>query len=409
MKRLELALALLAAVAAIVVTGAAAADFESDSGPCTETPGEAALLRCTTAHVGEKYEVEIQSEDGSGCEPYDWFEIKNGSLPAGLSMNRDGVISGVPTGGPGLARFWVWNHDLTADQGGPSWCQVEDRSEREFSIPVDPGLAIDNESLDPATIGQAYSETFTATQVQSLNPLTGPSAQATWSVESGALPPGVTLSASGAMAGTPTTEGSYQFVVKAQNGGISDTETYTLGVRQPVTVKPSFASVPSPSAEVGIRLGKTFTATGGSGAYTWSLASGALPVGVALDTAKGTISGIPRAAGGFPFAVTATDSDGRAATAGVALKVAARLTIETPPLRPAKLGRPYQSKLRTAGGVSPLRWKANGKLPGGVHFAKSLGALVGTPRRAGTFRVLVEARDALGARAHRSLVLVVKP
>ena len=74
-------------------------------------------------------------------------------------MSRDGVISGVPTGA-GLARFWVWDHDLTAAQGGPSWCQCEDRSEREFSIPIDPGLAIVNPSVKPATVGQAYTDTL---------------------------------------------------------------------------------------------------------------------------------------------------------------------------------------------------------------------------------------------------------
>src|SRR5215218_4961915 len=96
--RFKLAAIVVGVLAATAVTGASAADFESDSGPCTETAGEGALLRCTTGYVGAPYEVEIESEEGSGCEPYDWFEIVNGSLPSGLSMSRDGVISGVPTG-----------------------------------------------------------------------------------------------------------------------------------------------------------------------------------------------------------------------------------------------------------------------------------------------------------------------
>ena len=114
--RLKLAVVVMGLFAAIAVSGASAADFEGDNGACRETPGEAALLRCPTGYVGVPYEIEIESEEGSGCEPYDWFEIVNGSLPTGLSMSRDGVISGVPTGA-GLARFWVWNHDLTFAQG----------------------------------------------------------------------------------------------------------------------------------------------------------------------------------------------------------------------------------------------------------------------------------------------------
>ena len=54
----------------------------------------AAVRRGTSA---SEYEIEIVSEEGSGCEPYDYFELVNSSLPAGLSLSREGVISGVPT------------------------------------------------------------------------------------------------------------------------------------------------------------------------------------------------------------------------------------------------------------------------------------------------------------------------
>ena len=409
---MRIALVALSALAAIAVSGASAADFESDAGPCTETPGENALLRCTTAYVGMEYEVEIESEEGSGCtspgNPYVWMEIKNGSLPAGLSMSRAGVISGTPSGGPGLARFWVWNHDLTFAQGGPDWCQREDRSEREFSIPVDPGLVIDNDSIEQAVIGRPYTETFTATRLVSLNPPTGPDAPATWSLESGALPPGLTLSKQGELAGTPTAEGSWSFVVRAQDGTPIASETYTLSVRQPLAVRSPFAAGPRPTAEVGVRVAKILTATGGSGTYTWSLASGALPTGLTLDASRGALAGIPRAAGPFAFGVTATDSEGRVATVDVALRVAPRLAIKTSRLTAANVGVGYRATLATVGGVGPLRWSVvRGRLPANVRLSQSLGALAGTPSRAGTYRVTVQARDALGAKAQRTLVLVV--
>lgn len=405
--RSKLALVVVGVLAAIVVTGASAADFEGDNGACRETPGEAALLRCPTGYVGVPYEIEIESEEGSGCEPYDWFEIVNGSLPTGLSMSRDGVISGVPTGA-GLARFWVWDHDLTFAQGGPSWCEREDRSEREFSIPIDPGLAIINPSVKPATVGQPYTDALATKQVVGLNPPTGPEVQATWSLESGALPPGITLSKSGVLSGAPTSEGSYQFVVKAENGSPFDTETYTLAVRQPVSVKSPLGSVQRPSSEVGIRFGKTFTATGGTGTYAWALESGALPPGVALDATRGTISGTPQTAGNFAFAITATDSEGRVANASTALIVAPRLAIKTFRLRFAKLARTYRLKLKTVGGVQPLKWRVvRGKFPLGIRLLSKTGTIAGTPRRIGRFRVRLEARDALGASSRKKLVLLV--
>lgn len=398
----------MALFGAIAVSGASAADFEGDNGPCKETPGEQLLLRCPTGFVGVPYEVQMESEEGSGCEPYDWFEIVNSSLPTGLSMSRDGLISGVPTGA-GLTRFWVWNHDLTAAEGGPSWCQREDRSEREFSIPIDPGLAIINPSVKPATVGQPYTDILATKQVVSLNPLTGSDVQATWSLQSGALPPGITLSPSGVLSGTTTAEGSYGFVVKAQTGSPVDTETYTLTVRQPVAVTSPFAPAQRPNAEVGVRFAKTVTATGGSGTYTWSLSSGALPSGVALDASKGTLSGTPQAAGSFAFGLSATDAEGRVGTVSASLTVAPRLAIKTLRLKAAKLARTYRATLVTVGGVAPLKWRVvRGKLPAGVRLSQNLGTLAGTPRRIGTYRVIVEARDALGARSQRTLVLLVQ-
>ena len=405
-RRFKLALAAASAIAAIVVAGGSAADFDIDNGPCRETPGEALLLRCPTGYVGVPYEVQIESEEGSGCSPdYDYFVIVNSVLPPGLSMSRDGLISGTPTTA-GFTRFWIFNHDLSVDQGGPANCPFDDTSEKEFSIFVDPGLAIVNQSVKPASLGEPYSETLTAKRVDSLNPVTGPDVQASWSVQSGSLPPGVTLSTTGVLAGTPTAEGSYQFVVKAQNGSPFDTETYTLAVRQAVSVKPTLASA---RAEVGIRFGATATATGGTGTYTWTLASGTLPAGLALNAASGAVAGTPQSAGNFAFALTATDAEGRVATANGALTVAPRLAIRTVRLKTARVGHAYQARLATSGGVRPVTWNVSGKLPPGVRFAKALGALTGTPKRTGTFRVTVQAKDALGAKAQSKLVLDVRP
>jgi large repetitive protein len=406
--RLRLALIVVGLFAAIAVTGASAADFEGDSGACRETPGEPALLRCPTAYVGVEYEVEIESEEGSGCSPnYDYFLIVNSTLPPGLTMSRDGVISGVPTSA-GFTRFWIHNHDLTQAQGGPSWCQRDDVSEREFSIFVDPGLAIVNESVKPGSVGQPYAETLTAKQVRSLNPPTGTDVQATWSLQSGALPPGLVLSPQGLLTGTPTAEGSWDFVIRAQSGSAIASQDYELAVRQPLSVKSPFGPTRPPSSEVGIRLAKTFTATGGSGPYTWALASGTLPTGVTLDPAKGTISGTPQAAGAFAFGVTATDSEGRVTRSAAALTVAPRLTIRTLRLKPAKVARTYLTKLATVGGVQPVKWSVvSGTLPPGLKLSQATGTISGTPRQSGSFRVTLGARDALGAKSQKALAFLV--
>ena len=414
--RLKLALGLMTLVAAIAVSGAAAADFEKDAGSgadCTEPPGGGFVLKCPTAAVGQEYEIEMESEEGSGCtspgNPYVWYEVVNSSLPPGLTMSRAGVISGTPTTA-GFYRFWVWNHDLTAAQGGPDWCQFEDRSEVEFSISVDAGLVITSDSIEPASVGQPYSETLTAQQVSSLNPPSGSDVQATWSLASGVLPPGLALSSAGVLSGTPTAEGSWQFDIAAQNGAQSDTATFAISVRQPLVVTSPFAPAPRPTAEVGIRFGKSATATGGSGSYTWSVSSGSLPAGLTLDPAKGTIAGTPTAAGSFRFVLTASDTEGRKTSANSALSVAPRLAVATARLNGATVGRAYRAAIRTAGGVKPVKWAlVSGKLPAGIKLSQTRGTLTGTPTKAGTYRVTVEARDALGARSKKTLVLTVQP
>ena len=399
---LALALAVLAVAAAVAVSGAAAADFNVDGGPCRETPGDPLLLRCPTAYVGATYEVQLESEEDSGCYPSIWYEIVNSSLPTGLSMTSAGLISGVPTG-TGLTRFWVWVHDMVPP------CGWDDRSEREFSIPVDPGLAIVDAPIAPATVGQPYTQTLATKQVTSLNPPEGPDVQATWTLDSGSLPPGITLSSGGVLAGTATAEGSYQFAVKAQYGSPSDTKTYTLTVRQPVVVRAPFGPTVRPSAEVGIPFSRSAAATGGSGTYTWSVSSGALPPGLALDAGKGTVAGTPSAAGTFTFGLTATDADGRTSTVNSALRVARPLVVKTLSLKAARVGRLHRSKVASAGGVQPVTWRlVGGKLPPGIRFARALGTFAGVPHRAGTFRGILEARDALGATARGSVLFAVK-
>ena len=302
---------------------------------------------CRTGYVGAAYEIEIESEEGSGCtspgNPYVWYEIKNSSLSAGAVDHA----SRCDLGHTHERRI----HALLDLESRLDFCRRrarlvparKDRSEREFSIYIDPGLEIQNETLKGPTIGQPYSDTLTAKQVVSLNPPTGSEVQASWSVESGALPPGLALSPQGLLTGTPTTEGSSGFVIRAQSGSRIDSKTYALAVRQPLSVISHFGPARPPSSEVGIRVGKTFTATGGSGPYSWALVSGALPPGVVLDPTRAR-SQEPPEAGAFAFGVTATDSEGRVTTSAAALTVAPRLAIKTLRSEARKGGKPVPAE-----------------------------------------------------------------
>jgi hypothetical protein len=90
---------------------------------------------------------------------------------------------------------------------------------------------------------------------------------------------------------------------------------------------PSISTTSLPSGVVSGSYSQTLTATGGSGPYTWSVASGQLPTGLALDPRSGTISGTPVSAGTQSVTFEATDADGSPATASLSLAIARATTM----------------------------------------------------------------------------------
>jgi hypothetical protein len=396
LKRFAFIAALAVLGCGISVAPGSAASFD-DTNPC---PASGPLLVCPTAHVGQPYSLQLRAL--AGCDNY-WWEFSNGGLPPGLSMSSSGLISGIPSAS-GETDPWVQVHDLTAAQGGPSWCGGDNKSQRQFVFRTAPGLNIQQQSVPGATIGQQYSLQFTALTVTSINPAQGSPAQATWSIKSGSLPAGVTLSSTGLLSGAPSAEGSSTFVVQATGGGGTvDTETETLVVRQALTLT---SQLNAAKAEVGVQFSATQTAGGGSGTYAWSVSKGTLPVGLTI-TPDGSVTGTPATPGRFAFTVQVTDSEGRTKSVDVRLVVAKRLTFSKVRLKAARAGVAYRAKLRLVGGAAPLTWTIRGKVPRGVKVTKT-GLLLGTPKAAGTYRFTVTAVDALRASAKTSVTLVVR-
>ncbi|HCN28967.1 MAG TPA: hypothetical protein DIT64_09405 [Verrucomicrobiales bacterium] len=81
-----------------------------------------------------------------------------------------------------------------------------------------------------ASTGAALNVTLTAS---------GGTAPYTWSVLSGALPAGVTLSSAGVLSGTPTAAGTFTFTVQvSDSGGGTDTQQLVLTVNAPPAITP---------------------------------------------------------------------------------------------------------------------------------------------------------------------------
>jgi subtilisin family serine protease len=91
---------------------------------------------------------------------------------------------------------------------------------------------------------------------------------------------------------------------------------WTVPVVNPITVTTSSL----PAATVGAAYSTQLAASGGSGSYRWSLASGTLPTGLTLSSA-GVISGTATTGGTSTFTVGVTDTAGRTATRSLSITV----------------------------------------------------------------------------------------
>jgi sugar lactone lactonase YvrE len=87
------------------------------------------------------------------------------------------------------------------------------------------------------------------------------------------------------------------------------------------------AVTPLPFSKPGEPYYWMLSASGGAPRYHWSVASGALPIGLTLGD-DGLISGIPIAAGIFRFTVTVKDSDTPAASVSVSTTIIVRRPLE---------------------------------------------------------------------------------
>jgi len=389
--RLLLVLVLAAAVAGAVAPSASALTF-LDEICVVETGGYVRI--CPQGETGKAYYLELKGREG--CWPYVTFRVI-GTLPPGLTLSSSGLISGTPTQ-QGAWEAWIEMRDVPASQGGVFWCGDDHATERLFRFTILQGVQIvqRQSTLAPAQSSTPYSLQFSAT-----------GGTPTWTVSSGSLPAGLTLSSSGLLSGTPTAVGDFSFQVTATAGSRTDTQTYSMSVVQKLQVGPAPAQG---VAEVGVPFQLAPQASGGKPGYTWSV-DGVLPSGLTMDAASGAISGTPTAAGKSTVKLTVTDTLGLTSTVNLPFTVAARLLVTKKPLPAATVGRAYKVTLRATGGVVPRTWRILGGNPGllpkGLKLNARTGVLSGTPKQAGTFRLRIQVTDKLSAKSAVGFVVKV--
>ncbi len=242
---------------------------------------------------------------------------------------------------------------------------------------------------------------------ETLSVTSGGQAPFAWTVTTGALPDGLSLSSTGELSGIPTLAGTYSFTVTVtDNGGRTGMVDGSITI---IEAAPQAASVATSSGEVGLAITtETLSVTsGGRPPFSWTVTSGDLPPGLSLAS-SGTLGGTPSAAGNFTFTVTVTDENGETGSVDGAINVVeASPRITTTNLPNGREDDVYTTTRITAdGGTLPLTWTATG-LPPGLALSDSF--LQGTPTayQPDAYIVTITATDAIGRTATIELDLTI--
>jgi hypothetical protein len=215
------------------------------------------------------------------------WSVSSGSMPSGLSLGADGIISGVPTDENAGTPFTVKAAYKT--RAGQQVYQV---------VVGAIVVTLSNTALPAGKQGAAYSF-----DLSSKLQVTGDAAYAgsavTWSVVSGSLPAGLTLGANGIISGVPIAESTgTPFTVQAAYKAKDGQQSYQMSVPAIVvslsaTTLPKATNNEAYSFNFSPYVSVTGDAAYGGSGITWSVASGTLPVGLTLDSTTGILSGKP--------------------------------------------------------------------------------------------------------------------
>ena len=309
------------------------------------------------------------------------------SLPGGLSIDpSDGRIFGTPTTA-GTTSFTI----VLTDARGAQATKL-------FNMTVYDAPSITTASLPSWDAGTPYPS---PTQLTS----SGGSPPLNWSATG--MPPGLTLSSSGAVLGKPTTAGNYSIVVTAtdQSSVSSAPATFSVVIAAALAIT---TPTSLPNGELPLAYGPiTATSTGGTGVKTWTATN--MPPGVVISSG-GVISGAPTTAGEYTPTITVQDAIGVIVssllpkmTVFPALSATfsdtffnwdagatnPNYTLPTPP------------QILPGSGSGVYMWSV-APLPAGLVLNASTGALTGTPSTAGTYGPITwTVSDSLGASISR--------
>jgi large repetitive protein len=268
-------------------------------------------------------------------------------------------------------------------------------------------------------------------------------ATVTFALTAGSLPPGLTMpaqSGSGTViTGNPTKAGTFNFTVKATDGGLTSTLAYqiTVTVQGPPDQLLCNAANGSflisgvcelPDAVAGQPYqGHLVTSHNAGG--TLSIVAGALPAGLSLPATFGPSGAIiggtaaqPGEVPGSDFTVQGTGDQGQPLYQAYGINVDQNLPLTIvldssgSTFYPGTVGQALALNFFLSGGAAPYTWAlAAGKLPPGLSLQTSgdprdaSNELAGTPTTAGTYTFTMRVSDFSGQQATQQFTLPIDP
>jgi hypothetical protein len=224
------------------------------------------------------------------------YTVSDGSLPAGLLLDAStGAIAGTPTC---AVEPCSYSFELTATNTAGHVTQTYSGTLLPAGVPP---TWTDDDLADDLQVTIPVDDQVTATGDPTI----------VYALDSGTLPPGLTLdTATGAIAGTPTTAGDYTFRISAANdyGTITADFVRTVAAAPVIDLQLNFAagtSIDDADTEIsagGLKVGSTYTLTmhstpvllytgiiGPGGGFTWTVA---LPANTPAGAHELILSGI---------------------------------------------------------------------------------------------------------------------
>lgn len=239
-----------------------------------------------------------------GLAPYA-YAVTAGTVPPGLVLGSDGVLSGTPTSA-GTFGFSVTATDLDGDT-----------VTRAYTVTINAGQVL---TVLPTALPAGYWQTPYSATVTAVG---GTGTGYTFAITAGGLPTGLAMSSSGAISGAPGAVGSFSLTVTAtDSAGNTGQRAYVLQINPGAVLAINPPTLPAGMQNV--PYSATVIASGGQAPYTYRVVNGALPTGLTLNPQTGAITGTPRTTGSFTVTIGATDQLGNFGNRVYSLAIAAR-------------------------------------------------------------------------------------